>query len=61
MLMVGERDNVIGNAREVADRTRRLIPQVQVEIIPRVGHMMNAGHLSLFKKNADEIFRALVS
>jgi len=39
--MLGERDNVIGNANEVTDRAQRLIPHVQVEIISEAGHMMN--------------------
>ena len=42
LLMLGERDNVIGNAGEVSKRAKRLIPNVRVEIIPEVGHMMSA-------------------
>jgi pimeloyl-ACP methyl ester carboxylesterase len=41
LLMSGERDHPIGNAKEVADRTKRLIPHVQVEIVPNAGHMMS--------------------
>lgn len=41
LLMLGECDNVIGNAREVGNRAKRLIPGVQVEIIPDAGHMMS--------------------
>lgn len=41
LLLLGERDHVIGNASEVANRARRTMPQVQVEIISGAGHMMN--------------------
>ncbi|HLF73131.1 MAG TPA: alpha/beta fold hydrolase [Anaerolineales bacterium] len=41
LLMLGARDNVIGNANEAARRARRQIPHVEVEIIPGAGHMMN--------------------
>ncbi|NOH03398.1 MAG: alpha/beta hydrolase [Chloroflexi bacterium] len=41
LLLLGERDNVIGNAMEVAKRARRLIPHVEVDIIPNTGHMMS--------------------
>jgi len=41
LLMLGERDNVIGDAREVANRAKRLIPHARVEIIPEVGHMLS--------------------
>jgi pimeloyl-ACP methyl ester carboxylesterase len=41
LLMLGERDNPIGNANEVAKRARRFISRVEVEIIPNAGHMMN--------------------
>lgn len=41
LLMLGERDNVIGNAREAAKRAKRLIAHVEVEIIPEIGHMMS--------------------
>lgn len=41
LLMLGEHDNPIGNANEVAKRAKRLIPHVEVEIIPNTGHMMS--------------------
>ncbi|NOH02740.1 MAG: alpha/beta hydrolase [Chloroflexi bacterium] len=41
LLMLGERDNVIGNALEIAKRARRFIPHVTVDILPNTGHMMN--------------------
>lgn len=41
LLMLGEKDGPIGSASEVAKRAARLIPNVQVEILPGVGHMMN--------------------
>lgn len=41
LLMLGERDNVIGDARAVGGRAKELIPNVQVEVIPDVGHMMS--------------------
>jgi len=41
LLMLGERDNVIGDARAVGDRAKRLISHVQVEIIPDAGHVMS--------------------
>lgn len=41
MLMLGEHDNVIGNAMEVTKRARRLIPHVAVDILPNTGHMMS--------------------
>ena len=41
MLMLGDKDGPIGSAKEVSERARRLIPNVQVEILPGVGHMMN--------------------
>ena len=41
LLMLGERDNVIGDAKAVGDRAKRLIPNVQVDIIPDAGHMMS--------------------
>ena len=42
LLMLGERDNVIGSAGEVSKRAKRLISNVRVEIIPEVGHMLSA-------------------
>ncbi len=41
LLMLGERDNPIGNAEEVAKRAKRFIPHVEVDILPNIGHMMN--------------------
>lgn len=41
LLILGERDNVIGNAIEVGNRANRLISNVQVEIISDAGHMMS--------------------
>jgi len=41
LLMLGECNHPIGNAKEVANRAIRLIHQVQVEIVPNAGHMMS--------------------
>jgi pimeloyl-ACP methyl ester carboxylesterase len=41
LLVLGGRDNVIGNASEVVGRARRRMPQVEVDILPEAGHMMN--------------------
>ncbi len=41
LLMLGERDNVIGDVRAVGDRAKRHIPRVQVEVIPNAGHVMS--------------------
>jgi hypothetical protein len=41
LLMLGEHDNVIGDAGEVSRRAKRLISNVRVEIIPEAGHMLS--------------------
>jgi pimeloyl-ACP methyl ester carboxylesterase len=41
LLCLGNNDHPVGNPAPVAGRAKRFIPQLEVEIIPDTGHMMN--------------------
>ncbi|MCL4517406.1 MAG: alpha/beta hydrolase [Firmicutes bacterium] len=41
LLVLGGSDNPIGSAEKAAARAEKLIPDIQVEIMPKTGHLMN--------------------
>jgi pimeloyl-ACP methyl ester carboxylesterase len=58
LVMLGGKDNPIGDAQRASERARRLIPQVEVEIFPASGHLVNTEHPEQVNARILEFFGA---